>query len=513
MAGASSPGTPGVHTPSATNALGPGDPSRAPDPTAPTASKATDQIKKPAPLPRPFAALGADYGQLLKMRNVRVLIAFACVVIALIFGFYLSEIFVPLLFALGVAYVLNPLVDGLEKKGLTRARAVLFVFAGFVAVSLAFGSWFVTSIVSDVRQIGSQIGDVINDVREHQKEWVAGWNQNAPGFMRISEDVEFDSVLEVVKDKVAPQRTAVGSPEEKQAAAALAGVKVQYLGQLQALDTNHDLELTEGELSASAIKLADVDKNEKVSIDEWYLLHRVPGDNAGERTIAPEARAVAEGVFGFVSKGLLWTLGLVLFITLVPIYTWYFMIGLDDMSEKIEAWLPGRHRERSMRILREIDGMAKAFFRGRLLVVLIISVLSTILFMAFGVKYAFLLGLMSGLGVLIPYFSFVAGWLPALLLMSIAPNVNWVSIGGMSAIFFVIQAFEQYFLTPRLLGNAVELHPVTLLVGVFVMSALFGFFGALLAVPLTAIAKTLGREFVLPYFKALADEKPPPATS
>jgi predicted PurR-regulated permease PerM len=54
----------------------------------------------------------------------------------------------------------------------------------------------------------------------------------------------------------------------------------------------------------------------------------------------------------------------------------------------------------------------------------------------------------------------------------------------------------------------VELHPVTLLVGVFVMASLFGLFGALLAVPLTAIAKTLGREFVLPYFKSLAAEKP-----
>ncbi|MEE9311726.1 MAG: AI-2E family transporter, partial [Planctomycetota bacterium] len=63
-------------------------------------------------------------------------------------------------------------------------------------------------------------------------------------------------------------------------------------------------------------------------------------------------------------------------------------------------------------------------------------------------------------------------------------------------------------LTPKLLGDAVELHPVTLLVGVFVMGSLFGLFGALLAVPLTAIAKTLGREFLLPYFKHLAAEKP-----
>ncbi|NUQ35399.1 MAG: AI-2E family transporter, partial [Planctomycetaceae bacterium] len=60
----------------------------------------------------------------------------------------------------------------------------------------------------------------------------------------------------------------------------------------------------------------------------------------------------------------------------------------------------------------------------------------------------------------------------------------------------------------KILGKAVELHPVTLIVGVFVMANLFGFFGALLAVPLTAIAKIIGRELILPYFRSLASEDP-----
>ena len=113
----------------------------------------------------------------------------------------------------------------------------------------------------------------------------------------------------------------------------------------------------------------------------------------------------------------------------------------------------------------------------------------------------------AGVGVLMPYASIIVSWIPAMILMGIGGD-SVGAIVGMSIAFHAIQAIEQYVLTPKLLGDAAELHPVTLLVGVFVMASLFGLFGALLAVPLTAIAKTMGREFLLPYFRSLAQEKP-----
>jgi predicted PurR-regulated permease PerM len=183
------------------------------------------------------------------------------------------------------------------------------------------------------------------------------------------------------------------------------------------------------------------------------------------------------------------------------------MIGFNRFTKKVHEHLPGAHRPRIERIVREIDETMRAFFRGRIIVVLIVTAATTVVYLAFGVPYAVLLGFISGLGVLIPYFSIVAGWAPALLLMLISGN-SWGAIVGMSVCFHAIQIIEQYVLTPKLLGDAVELHPVTVLVGVFVMGSLFGIVGALLAVPLTAIAKTLGKEFVLPYFRSLAADKP-----
>jgi predicted PurR-regulated permease PerM len=154
--------------------------------------------------------------------------------------------------------------------------------------------------------------------------------------------------------------------------------------------------------------------------------------------------------------------------------------------------------------------LAKSFFRGRLIVVIIISIMTTILFVALDVRYAFVLGLLAGVGIMVPFASFIMSMGPAIILMAAAPEPSLTAIIIMIVLFCAIQAFEQYFLTPKILGDAVELHPVTLLVGIFTMYALFGIFGALLAVPLTAIAKTMGREFLLPYFKSLADEPSAP---
>jgi predicted PurR-regulated permease PerM len=72
-----------------------------------------------------------------------------------------------------------------------------------------------------------------------------------------------------------------------------------------------------------------------------------------------------------------------------------------------------------------------------------------------------------------------------------------------------VELFENYVLTPWVLKDRVGLHPVTILVSVFAAGALFGFIGMLLSVPIASVAKILYSEFVDPYVKALAAEKPP----
>jgi predicted PurR-regulated permease PerM len=459
-------------------------------------------------LPGPLRLLNADYSAVLRMRNVRWLIVIGVVVGALLFGWWLSAVFVPLLVALATAYILNPAVKKLERRGVSRRRAVLWVFLIVLLAGAAAGSWVVSSVVRDARAISEQLGKLLDDIEANQENWIAAWNEHVPEPIRVDpERATLSAVFDVAREHLTPRARDLESPEQAAARGALASARADLLAAFQRLDADNSLTLTSTEIGAERVAELDADRDGEVSIAEWLSHFGAALPPADGRKFAPEAREAAQGVFSVVSSGLVSLFAFLLFITLVPIYTWYFMIGYDRVVEGVRGYLPGAHRPRIERILGEIDEMLRAFFRGRVIVVGMVAAATTIVYLAFGVKYAVLLGLLAGLGVLVPYFSLVASWVPALLVMLVTGD-SWAAIIAMSVCFHVIQALEQYVITPRLLGDALELHPVALLVGVFVMASLFGLFGALLAVPLTAIARTLGREFLLPYFKELAQEKP-----
>lgn len=454
------------------------------------------------------SALRADYSQLLRMRNVQWMIVIAAVVGALFLGYYLSAVFVPLLVAMALAYILNPLVQRLEKKGVKRTRAVLLIFIGWIAVSAAAGTWFVASVVSDVTSLSTQARDLWSEFRENQDEWIASYNEVAPEQLQVApgEDA-FGQAGQYVINQLFPTESQVEPPEAALARAEMAQARADLLSSFRASDANGDLLLTTDEVGAPIVAAMDADKDGAVSTNEWFVHFGATATEGEARGVSTATSSATSKLIGLAGSGLMGLLTLLLFVTLVPIYTWYFMVGWERVVERGKAYLPGRQRKRILGILGEIDEMLKAFFRGRIVIVFIITVLTTATYLAFGVKYAVLLGLLGGLGILIPYAAMVVSWVPALILMGIGGDPLWMLI-AMSVVFHAIQALEQFVLAPKLLGDAVELHPVTILVGVFVMASLFGLFGALLAVPLTAIAKTLGREFILPYFKELANEKP-----
>lgn len=465
-----------------------------------------DTVALPATLKK---ALRADYSQVLRMRNTQWLIVIAAVIGALFLGYYLSAVFVPLLSALAIAYILDPLVQKLQKRGFSRVKSVLLIFIAFIVISAGVGTWFVASVVSDVQSLSAQMRGLWDDVRKNQSEWVASWNEMAPAeTLKLDENGDtFEQAGTYIVDSLFPTESQVEAPEAAQARADMAAARADLLSAFQTSDKDGNLALTEGEIGADNIKAMDSSKDGKVSTDEWFVHFGATATTGNSRTVSAGASGATEKVVGLVGTGLLGLLTLLMFVVLVPIYTWYFMVGWDKVVAKGREYLPGTHRPRIERILKEIDAMLKAFFRGRIVIVVIITVLTTIVYLAFGVQYAVLFGLMGGLGILIPYAAMLISWIPAMILMAINGDPLWAII-TMSLCFHAIQALEQFVLAPKLLGDAVELHPVTILVGVFVMASLFGLFGALLAVPLTAIAKTLGREFILPYFKSLAAEKP-----
>ena len=155
--------------------------------------------------------------------------------------------------------------------------------------------------------------------------------------------------------------------------------------------------------------------------------------------------------------------------------------------------------------LKEINGYLIAFFRGQLLVSLINGTATGLGLIFVGLDFGLLIGLLLCVMGLIPYLGIALCWIPAVIIASIqggswlvpASAAWWVFPVVVTGIFALVQQVDGLFITPKIVGESVGLHPVTVIVSVFGWSLLMGgLLGAIVAVPMTATVKVLLRRYV-----------------
>jgi predicted PurR-regulated permease PerM len=148
-------------------------------------------------------------------------------------------------------------------------------------------------------------------------------------------------------------------------------------------------------------------------------------------------------------------------------------------------------------VLTEINRYLIAFFRGQILVTMIDgAILGLVLLWPIKLNFALLIGLMVAILQLVPYMGILICWIPAVLI-AITQFGDWQHPVAVSAAFLIVSNLDGFLIAPRIVGDAVGLHPVTIIVSVFLWTLVFGgLLGALLAVPLTATLKVLLKRYV-----------------
>ena len=122
--------------------------------------------------------------------------------------------------------------------------------------------------------------------------------------------------------------------------------------------------------------------------------------------------------------------------------------------------------------------------------------------------FGILIGILTGIFTFVPYVGALTGFVTALIIAFFQFS-DWMPLLIVAAIFIVGQTIESYFLTPRLVGEGVGLHPVWIIFALLAGGALFGFTGVLLAVPIAAIIGVLSRFLILRYLNSpLYDDRP-----
>ena len=214
--------------------------------------------------------------------------------------------------------------------------------------------------------------------------------------------------------------------------------------------------------------------------------------------LVPTLQSAGAGLFGVFSFAAS--------VAVIPVYLFFFLLTDDDPTKNLPEHLPflqAEHRNDVVFLVREFLGILVAFFRGQLLIGLIMGVLLATGFSVSGLRFGLAIGLLTGLLNIVPYLGSILGLSVALPLAFLQPGGGSSLVGMCVAVFAAVQALEGWFLTPRIMGRQTGLHPVAIIVAVFFWGkALGGILGMMLAVPLTAFFVTAWRLARKKYFAA-----------
>ena len=205
---------------------------------------------------------------------------------------------------------------------------------------------------------------------------------------------------------------------------------------------------------------------------------------------------------GKIAQGL-WAGGLALFnlvslILITPVVAFYMLRDWDIIVVKVDTWLPRAHAENIRTLLSEIDMIIAGFVRGTGTVVLFLATVYAGGLTLIGLDFGLLVGLVAGFLSFIPYVGALSGF-GVSLIIAIVQWGDLYHIALVLAVFGFGQAIESYYLTPKLVGERVGLHPVWVIFALFVGGLFLGFTGVLLAVPIAATIGVLVRFFLGQY--------------
>lgn len=177
---------------------------------------------------------------------------------------------------------------------------------------------------------------------------------------------------------------------------------------------------------------------------------------------------------------------------ITPIVTFYMLRDWDAMVAKVDSWLPRRHADTIRAQFREINRTLSGFVRGQATVCLALGTFYGIGLSLAGLDLGLVIGLLSGLFSFVPYLGTISGFVAGVGL-AFAQTQDWRLPAIVAGVFVAGQVIEGNFLTPKLVGDRVGLHPVWVMFALLAGGALFGFVGILLAVPVAAVIGVLMR--------------------
>ncbi len=411
---------------------------------------------------------------------------------------FLQPILIPFAVAAVLAYLLEPGVAWLERRGIKRPPAVLLVFAIFSLALGGFGWW-----------LGLKLGEQTVDLDKK----VLRYTQRARTAV-----IDFAGKLEKEYGITLPHGQNVPNPSGTPANSTTPPANTSSPA-APTPPTTEPVPASPATPSTTATPAAPVEDEETAPANPNVIAAPPQGESdpiydlqkllSGDwiRTALP---AILRNAWTFVKSsvgGFLGIFGFLLSMIIVPLYLYYFLIESAKIKQSWSDYLPLRasaFKDEVVSCLTEINRYLVAFFRGQLFVSVINGIATGVGLMIIGLDFGLVIGVALCAAGIIPYLGIALCWIPAVIIAAVQGGSAlipaepwWIMPVAVSAIFIVVQQIDALFITPRVVGEAVGLHPMTVIASVFLWTLLLGgLLGAILAVPLTASIKVLFQRYV-----------------
>ena len=367
----------------------------------------------------------------------------------------LSPVLWPIAVAGVLAYLLDPVVDFLQRRSVPRTRGIIMVFVGAFLILAGLLASVVPQAVVETQELTHKIPAYtarlqqrIEDVVTHPPAWVQRF---------------------LPQPSVAPVEipATTTNAEPATAAASLATTNAPTPGPLE--------KPAPGAFAFNRAALG--------SMTGWLA-----------KTLPVLGARLSQAV-SFIGS---W-FGIIAGLALIPIYAFYFLLEKQGIESKWTDYLPvheSRLKEEVVFVLNSINDYLISFFRGQVLVAMCDGILYTIGFIIIGLPYAVLIGVMATFLTIIPFLGAITTSITALLIALVSSG-NWQQPVGVLVVVAVVQVLEGLVIQPKIMGDRVGLHPVTIIIALMVGTTLLGgLLGGILAIPLTAALRVIMFRYV-----------------
>jgi predicted PurR-regulated permease PerM len=372
-------------------------------------------------------------------------------IVALVWGLgQVLDVMAPVIWPLAVAGVvaclLDPVVDFLVHRKVPRMRAITMVFAMALVIVVGLTASIVPQLVVQSQELAKKSGELTTQLPAKAVELAA----NPPKWL------------------------------PKQGAELLKSLS----GLVQTADTNAPVVVVPAETSTNVPVVIDASDSGSLDSVANYFTKLLPrfGEWLGQ-------------VLGYVGT----VFGIIAGLALIPIYAFYFLLEKQGINEQWRDYLPvqdSKFKDEAVFVINSINEYIVAFFRGQVLVAICDGILYTIGFILIGLPYALLLGVLATCLTIIPFLGAITTCVLALGI-SIVAFGDWQHPALVLAVFAVVQTLEGFVIQPKIMGDRVGLHPVTIIVALMVGTTLLGgILGGILAIPLAAVLRVLLARYI-----------------